>query len=62
MFFVFFLAVRDFALIPQHTSPEVAVQEIDALHDVVLDTRQRLNTNVTTIKHNVPISLVNTQH
>ncbi|XP_056307076.1 deoxyribonuclease-1 [Danio aesculapii] len=38
-------AVRDFALIPQHTSPEVAVQEIDALHDVVLDTRQRLNTN-----------------
>ncbi|NP_001002674.1 deoxyribonuclease-1 isoform X1 [Danio rerio] len=38
-------AVRDFALVPQHTSPEVAVQEIDALHDVVLDTRQRLNTN-----------------
>ncbi|XP_051742583.1 deoxyribonuclease-1 [Ctenopharyngodon idella] len=38
-------AVRDFALIPQHTSPEVAVQEIDALHDVVLDTRQRWNTN-----------------
>uniref|UniRef100_A0A671PC27 Deoxyribonuclease-1-like n=1 Tax=Sinocyclocheilus anshuiensis TaxID=1608454 RepID=A0A671PC27_9TELE len=40
-------AVREFALIPQHTSPEVAVKEIDALHDVVLDTRQRLNTNVT---------------
>uniref|UniRef100_A0A672S4X7 Deoxyribonuclease n=1 Tax=Sinocyclocheilus grahami TaxID=75366 RepID=A0A672S4X7_SINGR len=38
-------AVREFALIPQHTSPEVAVKEIDALHDVVLDTRQRLNTN-----------------
>lgn len=44
---VFSIAVQDFALIPQHTSPEVAVQEIDALHDVVLDTRQRLNTNVT---------------
>lgn len=43
----FSIAVRDFALIPQHTSPEVAVKEIDALHDVVLDTRQRLNTNVT---------------
>ncbi|XP_051569867.1 deoxyribonuclease-1 [Myxocyprinus asiaticus] len=38
-------AVQNFALIPQHTSPEVAVQEIDALHDVVLDTRQRWNTN-----------------
>ncbi|XP_058627225.1 deoxyribonuclease-1 isoform X1 [Onychostoma macrolepis] len=38
-------AVREFALIPQHTSPEVAVKEIDALHDVVLDTRKRLNTN-----------------
>uniref|UniRef100_A0A8C2E788 Deoxyribonuclease n=1 Tax=Cyprinus carpio TaxID=7962 RepID=A0A8C2E788_CYPCA len=38
-------AVQKFALVPQHTSPEVAVTEIDALHDVVLDTRQRLNTN-----------------
>ncbi|XP_016338185.1 deoxyribonuclease-1-like [Sinocyclocheilus anshuiensis] len=38
-------AVREFALIPQHTSPEVAVREIDALHDVVLNARQRLNTN-----------------
>ncbi|KAI2666347.1 Deoxyribonuclease-1 [Labeo rohita] len=38
-------AVQNFAIIPQHTSPEVAVQEIDALHDVVLNTRQRLNTN-----------------
>ncbi|XP_016403376.1 deoxyribonuclease-1-like, partial [Sinocyclocheilus rhinocerous] len=37
--------VREFALIPQHTSPEVAVREIDALHDVVLNARQRLNTN-----------------
>ncbi|XP_059413422.1 deoxyribonuclease-1-like [Carassius carassius] len=37
-------AVREFALIPQHTSPEVAVREIDALHDVVLNARQRLNT------------------
>nr|pir deoxyribonuclease I (EC 3.1.21.1) - common carp [Cyprinus carpio] len=36
---------QKFALVPQHTSPEVAVTEIDALHDVVLDTRQRLNTN-----------------
>nr|XP_055050129.1 deoxyribonuclease-1 [Misgurnus anguillicaudatus]XP_055050130.1 deoxyribonuclease-1 [Misgurnus anguillicaudatus] len=38
-------AVQNFALIPQHTSPEVAPQEIDALHDVVLETKQHLNTN-----------------
>ncbi|KAK2916240.1 hypothetical protein Q8A67_000614 [Cirrhinus molitorella] len=38
-------AVGNFAIIPQHTSPEVAVQEIDALHDVVLNTKQRLGTN-----------------
>ncbi|KAI7803482.1 deoxyribonuclease I [Triplophysa rosa] len=38
-------ALQNFALIPQHTSPEVAVQEIDALHDVVLETKQRWNTN-----------------
>ncbi|XP_065129949.2 deoxyribonuclease-1 [Paramisgurnus dabryanus] len=38
-------AVQNFALIPQHTSPEVASQEIDALHDVVLETKQHLNTN-----------------
>ncbi|XP_073689279.1 deoxyribonuclease-1-like [Garra rufa] len=37
--------VRDFAIIPQHTSPELAVKEIDALHDVVLKTKQRLSTN-----------------
>lgn len=49
---VFSIAVRDFALIPQHASPEVAVQEIDALHDVVLDTRQRLNTNVHELYYN----------
>ncbi|XP_073689276.1 deoxyribonuclease-1-like [Garra rufa] len=37
--------VQDFAIIPQHTSPELAVKEIDALHDVVLKTKQRLSTN-----------------
>ncbi len=54
----FSIAVREFALIPQHTSPEVAVKEIDALHDVVLDTRQRLNTNVTMLLNSVLYELV----
>lgn len=34
-----------FALIPQHTSPDFALQEVDALYDVVTDVRQRWNTN-----------------
>ncbi|TNN61619.1 Deoxyribonuclease-1 [Liparis tanakae] len=38
-------AVRNFVLIPQHTSPDSAVKEADALHDVVTDVRARWNTN-----------------
>ncbi|XP_039467492.1 deoxyribonuclease-1 isoform X1 [Oreochromis aureus] len=38
-------AVRDFTLIPQHTSPDLAVRELNALYDVVLDVRARWNTN-----------------
>uniref|UniRef100_A0A3P8PAB5 Deoxyribonuclease-1 n=1 Tax=Astatotilapia calliptera TaxID=8154 RepID=A0A3P8PAB5_ASTCA len=36
-------AVRDFTLIPQHTSPESAVRELNALYDVVADVRARWN-------------------
>ncbi|CAI5674267.1 unnamed protein product [Oreochromis niloticus] len=38
-------AVKDFTLIPQHTSPDLAVRELNALYDVVLDVRARWNTN-----------------
>ncbi|KAF3699648.1 Deoxyribonuclease-1 [Channa argus] len=38
-------AVKNFVLIPQHTSPENAVKEVDALYDVVADVRTRWNTN-----------------
>lgn len=38
-------AVKDFTLIPQHTSPDLAVPELNALYDVVLDVRARWNTN-----------------
>ncbi|XP_035852572.1 deoxyribonuclease-1 isoform X2 [Sander lucioperca] len=38
-------AVRNFVLIPQHTSPESAVKEVNALYDVVIDVRTRWNTN-----------------
>lgn len=34
-----------FALIPQHTSPDFALQEVDALYDVVTDVRCRWNIN-----------------
>ncbi|KAM9784368.1 deoxyribonuclease-1 [Syngnathus typhle] len=37
--------VRNFALIPQHTSPDLALQEVDELYDVVTDVRSRWNTN-----------------
>ncbi|KAG9328641.1 hypothetical protein JZ751_014448 [Albula glossodonta] len=40
-----FSAVREFTLIPQHTSPDDAVKEIDALYDVVAETRARWNTD-----------------
>lgn len=38
-------AVTNFTLIPQHTSPDFAVQELSALYDVVLDVRSRWSTN-----------------
>ncbi|XP_064375034.1 deoxyribonuclease gamma isoform X2 [Dromaius novaehollandiae] len=44
-FVVWFLspktAVKEFAIIPQHTTPETAVREIDELYDVYLDVKQR---------------------
>lgn len=40
------LAVQNFVLIPQHTSPDLAVKEVDALYDVVADVRKRWSTNV----------------
>lgn len=41
-----FPAVGNFTLIPQHTSPNSAVEEIDALYDVVADVLHRWKTNV----------------
>ncbi|XP_034046652.1 deoxyribonuclease-1 isoform X2 [Thalassophryne amazonica] len=38
-------AVRNVVLIPQHTSPDFAVEETDALYDVVTDVRNRWKTN-----------------
>ncbi|XP_070778954.1 deoxyribonuclease-1 [Enoplosus armatus] len=38
-------AVRNFVLIPQHTSPDYAVEEANALYDVVADVRTRWTTN-----------------
>ncbi|NXO50067.1 DNSL3 Deoxyribonuclease, partial [Aramus guarauna] len=37
-------AVKDFAIIPLHTTPETAVREIDELYDVYLDVKQRWKT------------------
>ncbi|KAJ3601740.1 hypothetical protein NHX12_032707 [Muraenolepis orangiensis] len=34
-----------FVLIPQHTSPDWAIKEVDALYDVVADVQQRWNTS-----------------
>ncbi|KAL7861305.1 hypothetical protein AOLI_G00176540 [Acnodon oligacanthus] len=45
MFSSNFSAVQNFVLIPQHTSPDFAVKEVDALHDVVVYTRQLWSTN-----------------
>ncbi|XP_036409139.1 deoxyribonuclease-1 [Megalops cyprinoides] len=45
MFSSKYSAIRDFALIPQHTSPDDAVKEIDALYDVAAYTRARWNTD-----------------
>ncbi|XP_075039383.1 deoxyribonuclease gamma isoform X3 [Mixophyes fleayi] len=36
--------VTDFVIVPQHTTPEAAVREIDELYDVYLDVRQKWNT------------------
>ncbi|KAM9843851.1 deoxyribonuclease-1 [Aulostomus maculatus] len=43
MFSSNYTAVRNFVLIPQHTSPDYAVQEVNALYDVVADVRARWN-------------------
>ncbi|XP_061080038.1 deoxyribonuclease-1 [Conger conger] len=45
MFSSRYSAVHEFALVPQHTSPDSAVKEIDALYDVVADIRARWNTD-----------------
>ncbi|KAG9263864.1 deoxyribonuclease-1 isoform X1 [Astyanax mexicanus] len=45
MFSSKYSAVQNFVLIPQHTSPDFAVKEVDALHDVVVFTREHWNTN-----------------
>jgi len=45
MFSSNYAAVRNFALIPQHTSPDSAIEETDALYDVVVDVRARWKTN-----------------
>uniref|UniRef100_A0A3Q3WKI1 Deoxyribonuclease n=1 Tax=Mola mola TaxID=94237 RepID=A0A3Q3WKI1_MOLML len=44
MFSSKYTAVRDFVLIPQHTSPDFAVAELNALYDVVADVRTRWKT------------------
>lgn len=44
-----FAAVENFVLIPQHTSPDFALEETDALYDVVQDVRSRWNTNVSAL-------------
>ncbi|XP_028311095.1 deoxyribonuclease-1 isoform X2 [Gouania willdenowi] len=37
--------ISNFTLIPQHTSPDAAVEELKALYDVVTDVRARWKTN-----------------
>ncbi|KAM6413926.1 deoxyribonuclease gamma [Rhynochetos jubatus] len=37
-------AVKEFAIIPLHTTPEAAVREIDELYDVYVDVKQRWRT------------------
>ncbi|XP_077590522.1 deoxyribonuclease-1 isoform X2 [Stigmatopora nigra] len=37
--------VRNFVLIPQHTSPDYALDEVDELYEVVMDVRMRWKTN-----------------
>nr|BAD73859.1 deoxyribonuclease I [Heterodontus japonicus] len=38
-------AVHDFVIMPQHTSPSLAIKEIDALYDVFFDARRKLGTD-----------------
>lgn len=38
--------VKEFVIIPQHTTPETAVREIDELYDVYLDVKQRWKSKV----------------
>uniref|UniRef100_A0A3B3ZTM1 Endonuclease/exonuclease/phosphatase domain-containing protein n=1 Tax=Periophthalmus magnuspinnatus TaxID=409849 RepID=A0A3B3ZTM1_9GOBI len=38
-------ALQKFVLIPQHTSPDSALKEVDALYDVVTDVQKRWSTN-----------------
>ncbi|XP_072549016.1 deoxyribonuclease-1-like [Salminus brasiliensis] len=45
MFSSKYSVVQNFVLVPQHTSPDFAVKEVNALHDVVVYTRQHWNTN-----------------
>ncbi|KAM7386034.1 hypothetical protein PAMA_008920 [Pampus argenteus] len=45
MFSSKYTAVKNFVLIPQHTSPDYAVKEVNALYDVVTDVRTRWNTD-----------------
>ncbi|XP_047428059.1 deoxyribonuclease-1 [Mugil cephalus] len=45
MFSSKYSVLNNFTLIPQHTSPSVAVEELRALTDVVADVRARWNTN-----------------
>ncbi|XP_071330800.1 deoxyribonuclease-1 [Trachinotus anak] len=45
MFSSKYTGVKNFVLIPQHTSPDLAVEEVNALYDVVVDVRTRWNTN-----------------
>ncbi|XP_036945444.1 deoxyribonuclease-1 [Acanthopagrus latus] len=45
MFSSKYSAVKNFVLIPQHTSPDSAVEEVNALYDVVADVRTRWNAN-----------------
>lgn len=52
----FLVAVKNFVLIPQHTSPDSALEETDALYDVVSDVRTRWNTNVNPLSSFVPNS------
>ncbi|KAG7237295.1 hypothetical protein INR49_032535, partial [Caranx melampygus] len=45
MFSSKYTALENFVLIPQHTSPDFAVREVNALYDVVTDVRNRWKTN-----------------